>query len=163
MRVRAYVYVRAYVAGRAQRTHSDRRDYEVGLRGAHQLPSYNKRRKKRGKNLLSLRQVYTAVQRRSASALSIAIYSFLLFLHPLSLGPDCLLPFCPVAPRFFLHLLPLLFLFSITVGVARQPVHRGQANFLPAVILFRPSRSLRPGLTRPLRRTIPLPCLFPRS
>lgn len=49
-------------------------------------------------------------------------------------------------------LLPLLSL--ITVGVARQqPVHRGQANFLPAVILFRSSLlSLSLGLSRPLRR-----------
>lgn len=38
-------------------------------------------------------------------------------------------------------LLPLLSL--ITVGVARQqPAHRGQANFLPAVILFRSSPPL---------------------
>lgn len=68
--------------------------------------------------------------------------------------------FRPVALRRWLF---LLLSTLITVGVARQqPVHRGQANFLPAVILFRPSlplspllSALRAGLTRPLRaRTI---------
>lgn len=133
--------------------------------GAHQLPSYNKRRKKRGKNLLSLRQVYTARSvPRPAAVGSCALYRYLFVpfipASSLSLFPrfslGCPFPFCPVAPRSFLPPPPasvFLFFFSITVGVARQPVHRGQANFLPAVILFRPSRSLRPGLTRPLRQS----------
>lgn len=153
-----------------RRTHSDRRDYEVGLRRerAHQLPSYNKRRKKCGKNLLSLRQVYTAassrVQQRAGfcSALSIAIYS----------RSFCSCILSPSASASHLSSFPVELLFSsssssppplITVGVARQqPAHRGQANFLPAVILFRPSRPLslcparrRAGTTRPLRAQQP--------
>lgn len=74
-----------------RRTHSDRRDYEVGLQGerAHQLPSYNKRRKKCGKNLLSLRHVYTASSASSSGRLLLGalyryLFAFLLFLHPLS-------------------------------------------------------------------------------
>lgn len=72
-----------------------------------------------------------------------------------SLRPASFFPSRPVARS---SLLPLL-LSLITVGVARQqPAHRGQANFLPAVILFRSSPpppvclSLSLGLSRPLRR-----------
>lgn len=63
------------------------------------------------------------------------LFALLLFLHPLS----------------HLSSFPVELFFSssspppplITVGVARQqPAHRGQANFLPAVILFRPSHPL---------------------
>lgn len=70
--------------------------------------------------------------------------------------------FRPVALRLLFLLLSAL----ITVGVARQqPVHRGQANFLPAVILFRPSLPLSPsapraGLTRPLRARTIFPSRF---
>lgn len=65
-----------------------------------------------------------------SSALSIAIYSLsfcsCILSHLSSFSSCC-------APLFLL----------LTVGVARQqPVHRGQANFLPAVILFRPSLPL---------------------
>lgn len=99
-----------------------------------------------------------------ASALSIAICYSPSFCLPASILPSCprppscvFFPFsscCARAPLFS-SLLPSL----ITVGVARQqPVHRAQANFLPAVILFRPSLSrshFALGLSRPLRRLIP--------
>lgn len=165
-RVRAHLCVRtyAYVVGCAQRTHSDRRDYEVGLRGEHIsfLVIINA-----AKNVAKTCSAFGKYIPRSVPSsggrllrsLSLSIRSFysrILSLPPSSLQPRCPFPFCPVAPHFFLRLsscLVFLFLFSITVGVARQPVHRGQANFLPAVILFRPSRSLRPGLTRPLRQS----------
>lgn len=53
--------------------------------------------------------------------------------------PASSLPFRPVALRSSSSSSSSL----ITVGVTRQqPVHRGQANFLPAVILFRPSLPL---------------------
>lgn len=56
-------------------------------REAHRLPSYNKHRKKCGKNLLSLRQVYTGVQRRVRLLLSLSLSAIRLpfvFLHPFS-------------------------------------------------------------------------------
>lgn len=77
------------------------------------------------------------------SALSIAIYSrsFCSCILSPSASPSCIfLPFRPAALRSSSS---SSFSPSITVGVARQqPAHRGQANFLPAVILFRPSLPL---------------------
>lgn len=92
-------------------------------------------------------------------ALSITIYSrFLLFLHPLSFRP-CMYVctfflFRPVARAVFLLLRLLVFdhhrCYQTTCTLGPQ------ADFLPAVILFRPSCSLSlcpaRGLTRPLRR-----------
>lgn len=80
------------------------------------------------------------VQQRPASArcsLSLSIRVPFVPASSLPRPPSCIfLPFRPVALRSSSSSLSSL----ITVGVARQqPVHRGQANFLPAVILFRPS------------------------
>lgn len=167
VRICVCVYTRVRSWPRAANTLRSPRLRGRASGGAHQLPSYNKRRKKRGKNLLSLRQVYTARSvPRPAAVGSCALYRYLFvpFIPASSLSPSFLASASAVLFLFVLlppSLLPpppssclvFLFLFSITVGVARQPVHRGQANFLPAVILFRPSRSLRPGLTRPLRQS----------
>lgn len=86
------------------------------------------------------------VQQRPASArcsLSLSIRVPFVPASSLPRPPSCIfLPFRPVALRSSSS--SSFSSFSlITVGVARQqPVHRGQANFLPAVILFRPSLPL---------------------
>lgn len=119
--IRAYacMLVCVYVAACAQQTHSDRRDYEVGLRGEHISFLVIINATKNVAKTCSAFGKYIprcAVQRRSAPALSIAIYSFILFLHPLSLSRSpslfpssslsCLFTFSSCCSRFFLHLLP---------------------------------------------------------
>lgn len=81
------------------------------------------------------------VQQRPASArCSLSLSIHLPFVPVSSLPPGIFLPFRPVALRSSSSPSSSSL---ITVGVARQqPVHRGQANFLPAVILFRPSLPL---------------------
>lgn len=85
------------------------------------------------------------VQQRPASArrsLSLSIRVPFVPASSLPRPPCIFLPFRPVALRSSSS---SSFFFSslITVGVTRQqPVHRGQANFLPAVVLFRPSLPL---------------------
>lgn len=91
--------------------------------------------------------IYRAVQRvqqRPASArrsLSLSIRVPFVPASSLPRPPPCIsLPFRPVALLSSFSSSSSSFSPLITVGVARQqPAHRGQANFLPAVILFRPS------------------------
>lgn len=145
---------RVYLPAR-KRTHSDRRDYEVGLRGEHiSFLVIINAAKNVAKTCSAFGKYIPPFAADAAGFCSGALYrylsAFLLFLHPLSPGRVCLLPFCLVAPCSSFSS-SAAFSSSIAIGVARQqPVHRGQpADFLPAVILFRFSRSLSLCLCAP--------------
>lgn len=151
------------IPGRAQANTPDRRDYEVGLRGerAHQLPSYNKRRKKCGKNLLSLRQVYTASSTSSSGRL---------LLGALSLSLSIRLPFVPASslPRPPCIFLPFALCsssssssfdhrrcYQTTTCTGARPTSFLRSSF--SVLLSRSPSVPRTGLTRPLRARTTFP------
>lgn len=134
--------------------------------GAHQLPSYNKRRKKRGKNLLSLRQVYTARSvPRPAAVGSCALYRYLFVpfipASSLSLFPrfslGCPFPFCPVAPRSFLLPPPAPRLLVLLLDHRRccQTTCTPRPGQLPSCGHPFPSFSLSPSWVNPPPSAIP--------
>lgn len=160
-------YIRAYVAGCAQRTHSDRRDYEVGLRGEHIsfLVIINA-----AKNVAKTCSAFgkyiprapCRVQRRSAPALSIAIYSFLLFLHPLSLPLSSLQPrlsfsFLSCCPSLLppCLLLPRLLVLLLDHRRCCQTTCTPRPGQLPSCGHPFPSFSLSPSWVNPPPSAIP--------
>lgn len=169
-RVRAHlcvcVYTRVRSWPRAANTLRSPRLRGRASGGAHQLPSYNKRRKKRGKNLLSLRQVYTARSvPRPAAVGSCALYRYLFVpfipASSLSLFPrfslGCPFPFCPVAPRSFLLPPPAPRLLVLLLDHRRccQTTCTPRPGQLPSCGHPFPSFSLSPSWVNPPPSAIP--------